>query len=226
METNTSGVAARRRHDASGIIRCKGIIVLVVWLVAGCLQPVSAQSWQTLLKDALQSLGGSSETAQQPAATPVAPSADELQGTWIYQAPAVTYTGSDMVATLAVTTLKGQLPAYYQQSGLQPGSGTFAFEDNGVFRVVLGTQRLAGTYLYDAATGVLTVTYPIEGKPTSFNGKAALADGTLTLLFEASETFRTMRTASSKFSQNQRAQQISAILDAYPGIMMGAEFRK
>lgn len=230
MKTTTSGTAAGCRRAIPGLIRRRSLVVCVVWMVACCggFQSASAQSWQTLLKDVLQSLGGSStaNSSQEQAAVPVPPSDKALRGTWIYQAPAISYTGADMLATLAVTTLEGQLPAYYQQAGLQPGVGTFTFERNGVFTAVLGTKRLAGTYAYHADTGDLTISFPLEGKPTSFSGKVTCLDEQLTLLFEASETLRTLRGASTKFAQNQRAQQISTILDAYPGIMLGAKFKQ
>lgn len=228
METANLGTTACRRSPARGV-RCKGVIVLVLWLAAAAwCQPAAAQSWQTLLKDVFQSLGGSAseKPAQEKAAVPVPPSAKELQGVWTYQAPAISYTGSDMLATLAVATLESQLPAYYQQAGLLPGAGTFAFGENDVFEAVLGAHRITGTYGYAAAAGEVSLSFPLEGKQVSFKGRVTLADDVLTLMFEASETLRTLRAASAQFAQNQKVQQISAILDAYPGIMLGAKMKK
>lgn len=226
MKTKISGAVAHCRSGFASGIRCKGVVALVVWVAAAWCQPVAAQSWQNLFKDLLQSLGGSSETTQQAAATPVPPSAKELRGTWTYQSPAILYTGSDMLATLAVTTLESQLPSYYQQAGLLPGAGTFAFGENDVFEAVLGAHRITGTYRYAAAAGEVSLSFPLEGKQVSFRGRVTLADDVLTLMFEASETLRTLRAASTQFAQNQKVQQISAILDAYPGIMLGAKMKK
>ena len=119
--------------------------------------PVSAQSWQDLFKNALQSLTG---TSSEPAATTAAPeplSEKELLGTWSYQAPAMEYTGSDMIASLATSTLKGQLPSYYQQAGLHPGKATVTFTRRGVFKAALDKQKLEGVFRYDDDTGELTI---------------------------------------------------------------------
>lgn len=188
--------------------------------------PVSAQSWQDLFKNALQSLTG---TSSEPAATTAAPeplSEKELLGTWSYQAPAMEYTGSDMIASLATSTLKGQLPSYYQQAGLHPGKATVTFTRRGVFKAALDKQKLEGVFRYDDDTGELTIECLFAGNPVSFTGRAKHADGVLTMLFEANAALGSLRASSQQYAQNQKLQQVAAILEHYPGVMLGAELKR
>lgn len=133
-------------------------LFLIAAFAAAFATPVSAQSWQDMFKSAIQSLTGgtSSESAAATAAPEPLPE-KELFGSWSYQAPAMEYTGDDMLASLATSTLKGQLPSYFQQAGLQPGKATVSFSRRGVFKAVLDTYKVEGVYRYDEDTGELTV---------------------------------------------------------------------
>ena len=159
---------------------------MIAAFAAAFATPVSAQSWQDMFKSAIQSLTGgtSSESAAATAAPEPLPE-KELFGSWSYQAPAMEYTGDDMLASLAASTLKGQLPSYFQQAGLQPGKATVSFSRRGVFKAVLDTHKVEGVYRYDEDTGELTVECLFAGNPVSFTGRAKHADGVLTLLFRS-----------------------------------------
>ncbi len=199
-------------------------LILAAFAVA-LAAPVSAQSWQDLFKNALQSLTGKSSEATAPAA-PERLSEKELLGTWSYQAPAMEYTGGDMLASLATSTLKGQLPSYYQQAGLHPGKATVTFTRRGVFKAALDKQKLEGVFRYDDDTGELTIECLFAGNPVSFTGRAKHADGVLTMLFEANAALASLRASSPQYAQNQKLQQVAAILEHYPGVMLGAELRR
>lgn len=202
-------------------------LFLIAAFAAACVAPAEAQSWSDLFKDALRSLtGGSSSEPAAATAAPEPPSEKELLGTWSYQAPAMEYTGDDMLASLATSTLKGQLPAYYQQAGLQPGKATVAFTRRGVFKAALADRKVEGVYRYDEDTGELTVECLFAGNPVSFTGRAKCAGGVLTLLFEANAALASLRASSPQYAQNQKLQQIAAILAHYPGVMLGAELTR
>ena len=202
-------------------------LFLIAAFAAAFATPVSAQSWQDMFKSAIQSLTGgtSSESAAATAAPEPLPE-KELFGSWSYQAPAMEYTGDDMLASLATSTLKGQLPSYFQQAGLQPGKATVSFSRRGVFKAVLDTYKVEGVYRYDEDTGELTVECLFADNPVSFTGRAKHADGVLTLLFEANAALGSLRASSQQYAQNPKLQQIAAILERYPGVMLGAELKR
>lgn len=188
--------------------------------------PAGAQSLQDLFRNALESLTGKSSAPAAPAAAPRVLTAAELLGTWSYQAPALEYTGDDMLASLAVSTLRGQLPAYYAQAGLQPGKAAVTFARDNRFRATLGERKLEGTYRYDAATGDVAIECLVSGKPLSLSGRAKHADGVLTLLFEANAALASLRASSSQAAKDQRLRQIAAILEHYPGVLLGVEAKR
>ena len=202
-------------------------LVLIAAFAVAIAQPVGAQSLQDLFRNALEALSGkSSEQPAAPVAEPRVLTAAELLGTWSYRAPALEYTGDDMLASLATSTLRGQLPAYYAQAGLQPDKAAVTFARGNVFRAALGDRKLEGTYRYDAATGAVTVEYLLSGKAVVFTGRARHIDGVLTLLFEANAALASLRASSPQAAQNQRLQQIAAILEHYPGVLLGAELKR
>ena len=100
-------------------------LFLIAAFAAAFATPVSAQSWQDMFKSAIQSLTGgtSSESAAATAAPEPLPE-KELFGSWSYQAPAMEYTGDDMLASLATSTLKGQL---FPAGGAATGQGDGLF---------------------------------------------------------------------------------------------------
>ena len=55
---------------------------------------------------------------------------------------------------------------------------------------------------------------------------ADCADGVLTLLFEANAALGSLRASSQQYAQNPKLQQIAAILERYPGVMLGAELKR
>ena len=112
-------------------------------------QPLVAQSWADALQKAL---GGSRKESSGAAATPAAPpTAKALRGAWTYRAPAMDYTGDDVVAALAVGSLRDQLAPLYARAGLEPGTGTVRFADSRRVAFELSGHRMEGTYVYDAA---------------------------------------------------------------------------
>ena len=87
---------------------------------------------------------------------------------------------------------------------------------------MLDTHKVEGVYRYDEDTGELTVECLFAGNPVSFTGRAKHADGVLTLLFEANAALGSLRASSQQYAQNPKLQQIAAILERYPGVMLGA----
>ena len=87
-------------------------------------------------------------------------------------------------------------------------------------------KREKKVYRYDEDTGELTVECLFAGNPVSFTGRAKHADGVLTLLFEANAALGSLRASSQQYAQNPKLQQIAAILERYPGVMLGAELKR
>lgn len=179
-----------------------------------------AQSLTDLFKSIF---GGSSETTATETTVTIPQS---VAGTWIYREPAITYTGDDMLAAIAVTGLRDQFASYYTKAGLTPGQGGITLRKNDKVRAEMAGHEIEGTYTYDADSGSLTFTGTIGGKSASVTGQVTVEEGMMTLLFDAGKTLEIAKSLSPKLSEDARIQQISAILNQYPGIMLGGKLSK
>ena len=187
-------------------------------------QPLVAQSWADALQKAL---GGSRKESSGAAATPAAPpTAKALRVAWTYQAPAMDYTGDDVVAALAVGSLRDQLAPLYARAGLEPGTGTVRFADSRRVAFELSGHRMEGTYVYDARTGRIAVTLSRAERTATFEGVASMADGVLTLLFDARQALDAVGGTPDQAAQNEKLRQICAILEKYPGIRLGCKLSR
>ena len=187
-------------------------------------QPLVAQSWADALQKAL---GGSRKESSGAAATPAAPpTAKALRGAWTYRAPAMDYTGDDVVAALAVGSLRDQLAPLYARAGLEPGTGTVRFADSRRVAFELSGHRMEGTYVYDARTGRIAVTLSRAERTATFEGVASMADGVLTLLFDARQALDAVGGTPDQAAQNEKLRQICAILEKYPGIRLGCKLSR
>lgn len=203
---------------------------LILLVFAACLatQPLRAQSWADALQKAL---GGSAEqqTATKVAAPAAPPTARALRGSWTYRAPAMNYTGDDMLAALAVGTLRDQMVPLYARAGLEPGKGTVRFVDARRVVFELGTHRMEGTYTYFPATGALTVTLRHKERQAAFAGTASLSDGVLTLLFDAQQALEAIGGPAAldgvpqQTTQLEKLRQVAVLLEKYPGIRIGCQ---
>ena len=109
-------------------------LFLIAAFAAAFATPVSAQSWQDMFKSAIQSLTGgtSSESAAATAAPEPLPE-KELFGSWSYQAPAMEYTGDDML-----------LDAQRAAALLFPAGGAATGQGDGLFLPSRCLQGSAG----------------------------------------------------------------------------------
>ena len=99
----------------------KLILLIAFFATMFSAQRADAQSLGDLF-NGLSKLLGSSTESQQPVVKPVYPSAEELLGTWVYSSPEMIYTGNDALASIAVSSVKGQIPALANKFGIVPGT--------------------------------------------------------------------------------------------------------
>jgi len=151
--------------------------------------------------------------------------ASALSGRWVYEAPASEYRGNDLLASLAVSALGSQLEGYYAKAGLTRGRLSLIFGREEVV-AILDEKKAVGHYAYDAASGRLTVTLPLQGKSVRFTGSTAIADGVLTLLFDVGELLQVLRSVAPQIEEDAKWKVVIALLEEYPGMMIGCKFRR
>ena len=141
-----------------------------------------AQDWKGLLRGLF---GSSDKQTEQPAPEPAPKhlTAQQLVGTWVYAGAVIRYTGEDLLASMAVGVLEGQIEEYCAKAGVVAGRDRVTLDRRGGALVRIDKHEAKGSYRYDPATGSICVEIDIRGKRGTLTGTTEYENGTLTLLF-------------------------------------------
>ncbi len=156
-------------------------------------------------------------------------SAQNLNGTYKFRKTAIEYHGVDMLVAMAVQSFRPQLDLLYTQNGLTEGKAFVQFKPKNRFTswVVTpkGNNTINGTYIRTENTVVFT--WKDASKTISVEGKITATDNaTFTLLFDAVQTARTLRTVAPELLADPQIAQVITLLETIPGLFLGAEFGK
>lgn len=188
-----------------------------------CLNRAGAQSLQRLW----QSLFGSDETKTEQTVPEQKPmTAAQLAGTWLYSEAAIDYAGDDMLASMAVSALKGQVEAYAAKAGVVAGRDRLILGADRTLRFIAGKHTAKGTYAYDATSGTVTMQVEIGGRQCTLAGMTTCENGVMTLLFDAGEALAAMKAAAPQLAQNENVKLATTVVENYPGIRLGACLKK
>lgn len=200
------------------------VFILSFVAVCFCHQGAQAQSLSDLF-NGLSSLFGSAMS--QPAAEvekPVYPKEKELVGTWVYSEPQIVYEGNDALASIAISTVKGQIPTLAQKFGVVAGRD-YAIVKGSKITAVSGDRKAKATYTYIPSTGKAIVTGEHNGKKIILTGYVTMKDGTVTVLFDAKELIA-IASETQTFKENSTLQMMASVISSYSGIKVGASARK
>lgn len=185
-------------------------------------ESLQAQSLQGLLNllantkaaDADAYTGGEKLTAEQLKAS-----------SWVYTSPQIVYSGDSSMATVAIATLRTQMPEIAKSMGLNAGSDTITFLGNSTATMQNDEDSASIPYTYDAKKGTVTFTLANENTKGTFTATATAKDGIMTMLFDADTSLDTLLKMNPKLKDDSSVQIIKAVVDQYPGIKIGATFK-
>lgn len=201
----------------------KRVIFVVIFAAATlCHSSANAQSLTDLFKG-LSSMF-SSTTTQTEVEKPVYPTEKEILGTWVYTEPQVVYEGTDALASLAISTVKGQIPSIAQKFGVVPGQDYVVIKKSKITAFCAGKKATA-TYTYIPSAGKAIITGEHNGKKIIVTGYATIKNGQVTVLFDAKELVAIAQQTET-FKQNSTLQMMASVITGYPGIKVGATARK
>ncbi|MBQ1253570.1 MAG: DUF4923 family protein [Alistipes sp.] len=183
-----------------------------------------AQSLEELFNSITSLLGSTSTTKQDVEEKPIYPTEKELTGTWIYSQPEIVYDGDDALATMAISSVKSQLPALMQSFGFIPGRD-YAIVKGSKIVGVNGDRKAKATYTYNATNGRAIITGENNGKKITVTGHLTIKDGKITILCEAKELIA-IASQHEKFKENSMLQMAASIITSYPGIKVGVVAKK
>ena len=194
------------------------LLIVTIGIFTLSAQNSQAQSLDALLNGLSKLLGATTETQQ--VAKPVYPTAEELLGTWVYQSPEMVYSGSDALATVAISSLKGQLPALASKFGIESGN-VYATVSKKSIKAWRGDQKSNASYSYIPANGQAIISGKFNDRKVILTGVVDVVDGNIRVLFKAKELMAIVAETET-FKQNTTLQAIKGVIDRYPEIQVGA----
>lgn len=198
-------------------------IILILALLSGSILESEAQSWTEMLKSFF-GMSTKKETTLVPETKYI--SAAELAATWVFSDPVITYTGSDPVATMAISALEGQLDGILLKGGVQRGRDRVTFNKRGTMTIEINDFIGAGNYVYQPATGEITLTLSSKEKSITLTGKTEYKEGVLTMKFDADKALSTIKAAAPSLAENDYVKIATSIISSYPGIEIGGSFKR
>lgn len=198
-------------------------IALILLLLSGLSAESQAQSWTEMLKSFF---GMSTKKSEEPLPETKHISASELATTWLFSEPVIDYTGSDPVATMAVSALEGQMEGLMAKAGIQRGRDRITFNRNNTLTVEINGVTAAGNYSYNPTSGEITISVSLKEKSATLRGETEYEEGQLKLVFEADHVLSTMKAAAPSLADHDYVKIASSVIASYPGIRLGGVFKK
>ena len=152
----------------------------------------------------------------------------DLQGTWDYQSPAVTFQSDNVIqkagGAAAASTIEGKMAPYYEKAGITSLQLTVDAENN--FTMKLKRGSLKGTVSKDEQ-GNLEFNFSAFGKIKlgKVSAFATKSGNTLNLTFDVSKLISIVKSVSS-VSGISSLNTISSLLSSYDGIDAGFKLNR
>ena len=152
----------------------------------------------------------------------------DLQGTWDYQSPAVTFQSDNVIqkagGAAAASTIEGKMAPYYEKAGITSLQLTVDAENN--FTMKLKRGSLKGTVSKDEQ-GNLEFNFSAFGeiKLGKVSAFATKSGNTLNLTFDVSKLISIVKSVSS-VSGISSLNTISSLLSSYDGIYAGFKLNR
>ncbi|MBR5138627.1 MAG: DUF4923 family protein [Alistipes sp.] len=204
----------------------KYIYILTLLVATLSVNSVQAQSLDDLIKSFTNLMSGTPESTEQKHKVTY-PEIYELIGRWNFDGLVVDYTGDNTLASVAVSTLEGQLPLLASKFDLVAGRDYVNIGEDGVITFVSGESRVsAHCNSYNSYNGEVTLTLYLTGKYINVTGVIFELNGKMRVLFDAKKVMELLAQNYTKFSENTTLQMAKTVIDNYPGIRVGIAIKK
>ena len=195
-------------------------------LMSMCQMQVNAQT----LGDVLNGVLGSSQSGDVAQGLPsifskdTQATADNIIGTWSYSEPAIVFTSDNILAKaaskIAANKVEKKLQEQLSKYGIQPGSFTMTFKEDGTFTETLKGKTTQGKWavkdskLQLTVIGIktLSITTQIDGKDMQF-------------VTDATKLLNLFKTLGAK-SSNSNIKTVASLMKSVNGMQAGITLRK
>lgn len=156
--------------------------------------------------------------------------AENLQGTWVYQNPALQLkdenTFKNIAGSVATSEVEKKLKDYCEKVGIVEEEFNYVFNADGTFTSKLKRMNLKGTYTFDSEARTVSLKYSILGKSLlTLDADVILAGDQLTILFNADKLLDFLSAVSS-ISNITALQAVNKLASKYDGLKAGFDMKK
>ena len=177
------------------------------------------------LGDLWNSLFGSSSQDSAPVQV-VIPTESDILGHWLYKSFDMEYSGSDMLASVAVAAAKSQLGSVAAKYGIVAGdSRNYVEIDRKRLTIVKDKQKAEFKYTYIPSTGQMIITAEHDKQKYTLTAWVTQRDGGVAVMFNAVELVAIAST-TKQYQESQVLQTLGEMVKSYPEIRVGAIFTK
>lgn len=149
----------------------------------------------------------------------------EIPGTWSYVDVAVEFDSEDALTkaggAVAAETVEAKIAPMLSKIGIQKGTFSFTFKEDGTITTTLAKKEVKGTWKFDREQEVVTIGI----KDKEFTTRMTVNGQNINILFKADKLLDLVKTISEK-SSNTTLATIGAVAKAYDGMHIGFECEK
>lgn len=156
---------------------------------------------------------------------------DNIEGTWVYQNPAVKLEDEDntlknVVSSVATSEIEKKLEEYCEKIGIKEGLFNYVFNTDGSFTSKYKNTTLKGTYTLDSEGNTISLKYTILGKSLlTLDADVVLSGEQLTILFNVDKLLDFLSTVSS-ISSSSALEAIDSLVSSYDNLKAGFFLQK
>ncbi|MBR7031271.1 MAG: DUF4923 family protein [Prevotella sp.] len=152
-------------------------------------------------------------------------SAQNLIGTWKYDAPGCAFTSKNLLAKaggeVAAVQIEEKLLPYYKQVGLSSSNTFITFNQDGTFSSKIAGTNFNGTYTFNEADQQIK----LKGLLLSINCYAKRELNGISILFEGKKLLNVLQTMAA-LSGRTDLQTIGELSKQYEGVRVGFDMKR
>ncbi|MCM1077961.1 MAG: DUF4923 family protein [Bacteroidales bacterium] len=153
------------------------------------------------------------------------PTSRQIQGTWVYQSPAVVFQSNSAMAklggTVASTKIEEKLQTYFSKVGMTKGKMSVTFNSDKTFCVNFKNKKITGTY--EISGNDVQLTFKGKTKPCSLTPQ--LKNGSLVVVGDATKLKDFLQNIAGSVGTTELSA-VSSLMKSFNGMLVGVRFSK
>lgn len=153
------------------------------------------------------------------------PTSKQIQGTWVYQRPAVVFKSENTLASLGGTAasakIEDKLQTYFSKVGMTKGKMSITFNSDQTFCVNFKNKKITGTYTMTGND--VHLTFKGRTKPCSLTPQ--LDNGSLMIAGDATKLKDFLQNIAGSAGSKELSA-VASLMKSFNGMLIGIRFSK